>query len=90
MNNEPTNPSQDENQTPPQNQNQNPPQSQNQNPQENENQNPPQEEQEIPQLAPIGRPPPGTQENIINEIKRGKNELEELIGRLTACGQTNQ
>ena len=25
----------------------------------------------------------------MNEIERGKNELEELIGRLKACGKTN-
>ena len=41
------------------------------------------------QPASIGRPPPGTQENIINEIERGKNELEELIGRVKYFGQTN-
>ena len=81
MNNELANPQQD--------QNQNPQQDPNQNPQQDENQNPPQQEQEILQPAPIGRPPPGTQENIINEIERGKNELEALIGRLKACGQTN-
>ena len=81
MNNELVNPQQD--------QNQNPQQDPNQNPQQDENQNPSQQEQEIPQPAPIGRPPPGTQDNIINEIERGKNELEALIGRLKARGQTN-
>ena len=81
MNNEPVNPQQD--------QNQNPQQDPNQNPQQDENQNPPQQEQQISQPTPIGRPPPGTQDNIINEIERGKNELEALIGRLKACGQTN-
>ena len=60
-----------------------------QNPQQDQNQNPPQQEQEIPQPALIGRPPPSTQANIINEIERGKNELKTLIDRLKACGQTN-
>ena len=41
------------------------------------------------QPTPIGRPPPCTQDNIMNEIEREKNELEALIGRLKACGQTN-
>ena len=71
------------------NERKNPQQDQNQNPQQDENQNPPQQEQEILQPTPIGRLPPGTQDNIINEIERGKNELEALIGRLKACGQTN-
>ena len=74
---------------PQQDQNQNPQQDPNQNTQQDENQNPPQQEQEISQPEPIGRPPPRTQDNIINEIERGKNELEALIGRLKACGQTN-
>ena len=60
-----------------------------QNPQEPQNQNPPQEEKQIPQPEPIARPPPGTQENIINEIERGKIELEGLIGQLKEFGQTN-
>ena len=38
---------------------------------------------------PIDRPPPSTQDKIMNEIERGKNELEALIGRLKACGKTN-
>ena len=59
------------------------------NSQEDQNQNPPREEQQILQPKPIARPPPSTQENIINEIERGKNELEVLIVRLKACGQTN-
>ena len=80
MNNELLNPQQDK-KYPPQDPNENPPQ--------DENQNPPQQEQEISQPEPIGRPPPGTQDNIINEIERGKNELEALIDRLKACGQTN-
>ena len=41
------------------------------------------------QPEPIARPPPGTQENIINEIERGKTKLEGLIGRLKECRQTN-
>ena len=41
------------------------------------------------QPVPIRRPPLGTQDNIMNEIKRGKNKLEVIIGRLKACGQTN-
>ena len=60
-----------------------------QDPQNPQNQNPPQEEQQIPQPEPIARPPPGTQENIINEIERGKIELERLIARLKESGQTN-
>ena len=44
-------------------------------PSTNENQNPPQQEQQISQPAPIGRPPPSKQENIINEIERGKRNL---------------
>ena len=71
------------------NQPKNPQEPQNQNPQEPQNQNPPQEEQQIPQLEPIARPPPGTQENIINEIERGKTELERLIAWLKESGQTN-
>ena len=59
------------------------------NPQEPQNQNPPQEEQQIPQLEPIARPPPGTQENIINEIERGKTKLERLIVQLKEFRQTN-
>lgn len=74
---------------PQQNQNQNPPQDPNENPPQDENQNPQQQEQEILQLALTRRHPPGTQENIISEIGRGKNELEEVIGRLKSCGQTN-
>ena len=46
----------------------NPQQDQNQNLQQYENQNPPQQEQEILQPALIRRPPPSTQDNIINEI----------------------
>ena len=41
------------------------------------------------QPTPIGRPPPGTQDNIMKEIEKGKNELEKIIGRLKAYGQTN-
>ena len=41
------------------------------------------------QPPPIGRPSPGTQDNIMNEIERGKNELEEIISRLKSCGKTN-
>ena len=81
MNNEPENPQQDKKQ--------NPQQDPNQTPQQDENQNPPQQEQEIMQPAPIGRPPPSTQDNIINEIERGKNELEALIDRLKVFGKTN-
>lgn len=84
MNNEPPNPQLDQ-----QNENENPPLDPNQNPLQDENQNPPQQEREILQPPPIGRPPPDTQYNIMNEIERGKNELETLIGRLEACGQTN-
>ena len=76
MNNELKNPQKDQNQIPPQD--------------PNKNQNPPQQEQEILQPTLIGRPPLGRQENIRNEIERGKNELEALIGRLKTCGQTNQ
>ena len=57
--------------------------------QQNQNENPPQEEKEISQPPPIERPPPGTQDNIMNEIERGKNELEAIIGRLKACGNTS-
>ena len=71
------------------NQPENPQEPQNQNPQEPQNQNPPQEEQQIPQPKPIARPPPGTQENKINEIERGKTKLEGLIARLKESGQTN-
>ena len=60
-----------------------------QNLQEPQNQNPPQEEQQIPQPGPIARPPPGTQENIINEIERGKTELERLIAWLKESKKTN-
>ena len=67
---------------------QEPQEPQNQNPQPENPQNPP-EEQQIPQPEPIPRPPPGTQENIINEIERGKIELEGLIGWLKQAGQTN-
>lgn len=67
----------------------NPQEGQNQNPQDDQNQNPPQEEQKILQPEPIARPPPSTQENIINEIERGKTELEGPIGQLKQCGQTN-
>ena len=81
MNNELTNPQEG--------QNQNPQQDPNQNPQEDQNQNPPQQEQQILQPEPIARPPPGTQENIINEIERGKTKLQALIGRLKKCGKTN-
>ena len=59
-----------------------------QNPQEPQKQNPPQEEQ-IPQSEPIARPPPGTQENLRNEIERGKTELEGIIARLKESRQTN-
>ena len=59
------------------------------NPQEPQNQNPPQEEQQIAQPEPIARPPLGTQENIINDIERGKTELERVIARLKESGQTN-
>ena len=43
----------------------------------------------ILQHALIGRPPPGTQDNIMNQIERVKNEVEALICRLKAYGQTN-
>ena len=60
-------------------------QNQNENPPQDENQNPPQQEKEILQHARIGRPPPRTQDNIMNEIERGKNQLEAIIGRLKSC-----
>ena len=56
---------------------------------EPQNQNPPQEEEQILQLKPIERLPPGTQENIINEIERGKTKLEGLIGWLKESRLTN-
>lgn len=84
MNNEPPNLQLDQ-----QNQNKNPLQDPNQNPPQDENQNPPQQEQEILQPPPIGRPHPRTQDNILNEIERGKNELEAIIGKLKACGKPN-
>ena len=59
------------------------------NPQEPQNQNLPQEEQQIPQPKPIARPLIGTQENIINEIERGKTELKGHIAWLKEFGQTN-
>ena len=40
--------------------------------QKNQNENPSQEEQEILQPPLIKRPPPSTQDNIMNEIQRGK------------------
>ena len=76
MNNQPPNPQPDQ-----QNQNKNPPQDQ--------NKNPPQDQNELLQPPLIQKPPPSTQDNIMNEIEREKNELEAIIGRLKFCKKTN-
>lgn len=45
-------------------------QNQNENPSQDQNENPHEEEKEPP---PVERPPLVTQDNIMNEIERGKN-----------------